>query len=76
MARKRRVTGVQERSEYQCRHCANSYDWHSRAIDGHLILCRCRYRQEGGKYCIFLSDPACVKHFKLREGHGEAEKQV
>ena len=57
---------VQERTEYQCRHCANSYDWHSKAIDGHLILCRCPYREQGGKFCIFLNQPACVEHFKLR----------
>ena len=31
---------------YRCRDCANSYDWHSKALDGHLILCRCKYKQD------------------------------
>jgi len=61
----RRVRQVTEKSKYRCRDCANSYDWHSEAVDGHLILCRCPYKQEGGKFCIFLKDPAC-EHFKLR----------
>lgn len=42
-----------------CRDCAKSYDWHNKALDGHLILCRCPHKREGGKWCIFLSDPAC-----------------
>lgn len=51
----------------QCRDCALSYDWHSKALDGHLILCRCPHKQQGGKFCIFLNDPAC-ELFKPREG--------
>lgn len=62
----RRVCVKREPTKYQCKDCANSYDWHSKALDGHLILCRCRYKQQGGKYCIFLSDPQC-EHFKLRQ---------
>lgn len=50
---------------YHCRDCAHSYDWHSRAIDGHLILCRCPYKMDGGRYCIFLHDEQCER-FKLR----------
>lgn len=46
-------------SDKKCRDCALSYDWHNKAIDGHLILCRCPHKQQGGKFCIFLSDPAC-----------------
>lgn len=61
----------QERPKYQCRHCAHSYDWHSKAVDGHLILCRCPYKQNGGQFCIFLHDPQC-EHFKLRQ-NGEKE---
>ena len=61
---KRRKLAVAE-AKYRCRDCANSYDWHSKAIDGHLILCRCPYKQEGGKFCVFLKDPVC-EHFKLR----------
>ena len=61
----RRARQVTEKPQYRCRDCANSYDWHSEAVDGHLILCRCPYKQEGGKFCIFLEDPQC-EHFKLR----------
>ena len=25
---------------YQCKDCANSYDWHSKALDGHLSTSR------------------------------------
>lgn len=49
-----------------CSDCKHSYDWHSKAHDGHLILCRCPFKQQGGKYCIFLSDPACER-FVMRE---------
>ena len=72
----RRNERVQERHKYPCRHCTNSYDWHSKALDGHLILCRCPYKQQGGKFCIFLSDPACDEHFKLRPDHAETQEQV
>lgn len=60
-----------EPAKYQCKDCAHSYDWHSKALDGHLILCRCPYKQQGGKFCIFLSDPQCER-FKLRT-NGEKE---
>ena len=60
---------AKEPPEFRCRDCANSYDWHSKALDGHLILCRCKYRQQGGKFSIFLSDPQC-EHFKIRKGNG------
>lgn len=60
---------------YKCRDCANSYDWHSKALDGHLILCRCPYKMQGGKFCIFLSDPACEEHFKPRN-NAQTEQQV
>lgn len=59
---------------YRCRDCANSYDWHSKALDGHLILCRCKYKQDGGRYCIFLSDLQC-EHFIKRNDYGE-DKQT
>ena len=55
---------------YHCRDCAMSYDWHSKALDGHLILCRCPHKQQGGKYCIFLSDLQC-EHFVKREEDGK-----
>ncbi len=60
-----------EHSDKKCRDCAKSYDWQNRSLDGHLILCRCPHKKEGGKYCIFLSDPAC-EHFEQRkEGRDE-----
>lgn len=54
---------------YYCRDCAHMYDPHSRALDGHLILCRCPFdeKSEHGKWCKFLGDPACEEHFKLRQ---------
>lgn len=60
-------------TKYRCRDCDNSYDWHSKAHDGHMILCRCQYKQQGGKFCIFLSDPQC-EHFILRKNNAETEK--
>ncbi len=65
MARKK--TTAKQVTKYRCRDCANSYDWHSEALDGHLILCRCPHKMEGGKFCIFLNDPQCDK-FVLRNG--------
>lgn len=61
----RKTRANEKENRYRCKDCANSYDWHSKALDGHLILCRCPYRQQGGKYSIFLNDVACEK-FKLR----------
>lgn len=66
---------TKEPPKYRCRDCANSYDWHSKALDGHLILCRCPHKQQGGKYCIFLSDPQC-EHFKPRQDNGETTEQI
>lgn len=62
----------QEETQYHCKDCGHSYDWHSKAIDGHLILCRCPFKQHGGKYCVFLSDPQC-EHFKKRETNAKEE---
>ena len=59
-------------TEYQCRHCAHSYDWHSLSLKGEPILCRCPHQQQGGKYCIFLSDPTC-EHFELRKDNEQKE---
>ena len=70
MAAPRRRKQAAAEVKYRCRDCANSYDWHSKAIDGHLILCRCPYKQQGGKFCVFLSDPQC-EHFKLRTDNGK-----
>lgn len=57
--------------KYTCRDCAKSYDWHSEAYDGHLMLCRCEHHTEG-KYSKLLSDRQCA-HFVKRENNGKAE---
>lgn len=51
-----------------CRDCAHAKDWHSKALDGHMILCKCIYHTEG-KWSQFLSAPACL-HFVQREEVG------
>lgn len=58
---------VVELPKYRCRDCVHSYDWHSEALDGHLILCRCPKDEKTkyGKWSKFLSDPSC-KHFIKR----------
>lgn len=52
-------------SNKKCRDCKHSYDWNSKALDGSFVLCRCPYKRNGGKWCIFLSDRAC-EHFDQR----------
>ena len=63
--RKKQTKPIATATIYHCKDCANSYDWHSKALEGHLILCRCPHKQEGGRYCIFLNDPQC-EHFVKR----------
>lgn len=73
--RKPKAKTAQE-SPYKCRDCRLSYDWHSKALDGHLILCRCDKdaKSEFGKWCKFLSDPACPQFIKREEtNNGEKE---
>ena len=69
MARIKRTPAKEQanKPQFQCRDCAHSYDWHSKALDGHLILCRCKLdaKTEYGKWCKFLHDPQC-EHFKRR----------
>lgn len=57
-----------------CKDCGNSYDWQSKALDGHLILCRCQLdtKTEHGKWCKFLKDHAC-KQFIQRKDDGKTE---
>lgn len=57
-----------EQPKYRCRDCQHSYGWCSKALDGHLILCRCPLdkKTENGKWCKFLNDPQC-DNFKLRD---------
>lgn len=40
MARIKRTPAAEQQAQkpkFHCRDCANSYDWHSKALDGHLI---------------------------------------
>lgn len=68
---KRVIKKQAEQPKFKCRDCAHSYDWHSKALDGHLILCRCKHDKKSsfGKWCKFLSDPQC-EHFKQRTDNG------
>ena len=70
--RKARTKAAQESSPYKCRDCRLSYDWHNKALDGHLILCRCPHdvKSEHGRWCKFLSDAACPQ-FEKRDGEKE-----
>ena len=72
MATRRARTGQKKKQEEKpkrfCRECGHSYDWHDKAWDGHLILCRCPFKQQGGKFCIFLSDEACENFIERKEG--------
>ena len=53
-----------------CRDCGHHYDESSKGCDGGMILCRCPYKREGGKYCIFMSDPACERFTEIKQNHG------
>lgn len=65
---------VTEKPQFFCKDCRHSYDWNSKALDGHWILCRCPYdkRTEYGRWCKFLSDPMC-NHFELRSDGEEPQ---
>lgn len=71
-SRPRQAAKRQTESQYKCRDCRHSYDWHSKALDGHLILCRCPHdvKSEHGRWCKFLSDAACAQ-FEKRDGEKE-----
>ena len=62
MAKKKTIE--KETRQYTCRECANSYDWHGKNYAGEPFLCRCKYKQQGGKFCIFLKDPQCANFVK------------
>lgn len=69
MARIKRTPAKEHanKPQFQCRDCAHSFDWHSKAVDGHDILCRCKLdeKTERGRWCKFLKDPQC-EYFKPR----------
>ena len=66
MAKRPTIRGNSQSENRTCGECAESYDFHSPALDGHMILCRCKHRKEGGKYSIFIKDRAC-KQFRARQ---------
>ena len=33
-----------------CQDCKYSYDPHSKALDGHMILCRCQFRTDRSRF--------------------------
>lgn len=66
MARRTATSDNALREIRTCGECAESYDFHSPALDGHMILCRCKHRKEGGKYSIFIKDKVC-ELFKQRK---------
>lgn len=45
-----------------CQDCKHSYDPHSRALDGHMILCRCPFH----KFSRFMTKDGCDKFEKRR----------
>jgi hypothetical protein len=47
---------------HKCKECVHSTDWQNKANDGHLILCRCPFRE----YLQFLEKDGCNDNFKLR----------
>ena len=47
---------------HKCKECAHSTDWQAKANDGHLILCRCPFRQ----FLQFLEKDGCNDNFKPR----------
>lgn len=67
MAARKSISRAEKRnydtSGERCRDCTMSYDWHDKALDGHLIFCRCDVDEQSkcGKFSKFLSDPACEK---------------
>lgn len=57
---------AQTATQYHCRECQHSYDWHEKNWQGELFMCRCKF----GKWSKFLSDKQCDK-FELRNGEKE-----
>lgn len=47
---------------HKCRECGHSTDWQNKALDGHLILCRCPFRE----FLQFLDHDGCNDKYKPR----------
>ena len=39
---------------YHSKDCAKSYDWHSKALDGYLIQCRCPHSKKVDVFVYLL----------------------
>ena len=61
--KRKQIKPIVTKTIYLCKNCANSYDWHGKALDDHLILCHCPYKQDGGRFCIFLLKNCSVRIF-------------
>lgn len=46
-----------------CQDCIHSYDPHSRALDGHMILCRCPFHTERSR---FMQRDGCDDMFQKK----------
>lgn len=60
--------------KYHCSDCGHSYDWHSKALDGHMILCRCPF-YSAGMWSKFLNDWQCENFVKRnKQDYGKIEQ--
>lgn len=57
-----RRTTKQPIKKPDCMDCKHSYDPHSPALDGHMILCRCEFRQ----WSVFMKGDGCDKFTRRR----------
>ncbi len=48
------------KSGVSCKDCIHSYEPHSKALDGHMILCRCKFFE----FSRFLEHDCCDKFSK------------
>lgn len=51
-----------ETIRHTCRECGHSTDWQNEALDGHLILCHCPFRE----FLQFLDKSGCNENYKPR----------
>ena len=50
-----------QKPAYTCKDCKHATDFHSKALDGHWILCKCHFHE----YSKFLTRDYC-EHFTKR----------